>query len=404
MIKQAIALTWVNILAFRHRLVGSMISILSIACVSAVMLSVLTMTDGMVKTMARSGLDNTLLVMRAGASSELQSVMFPTEVNILANHPAIARDSKGKSIVAAEMFVSADYRGVARESNAAIKEEQGVGQSLALRGISQNTFKFRPNFHLVRGTSFTTGRKQVIVGQAIARRLPEIQVGKTLVLGNSQWQVMGIFSDNNSVFESEIWADIGMVQSDYQRGNSIQSVRLALSESAELKVLKAEWAEDPRLNIRVMKEKRFFAEQAGKLTRLIRWIGMPVALIMALGALVAALNTMYGAIAGRSKEIATQKAIGFAAFAIFTAVISEALLLAFLGAALGIVPLYLVFDGWTAATQNAASLSQMMFNFDISLGLIVQTLALSVLIGLIGGLLPAIKATRLPVTLALRDN
>ena len=153
-----------------------------------------------------------------------------------------------------------------------------------------------------------------------------------------------------------------------------------------------------------MFEKEFFASQAENLTRLIRWVGFPVAFIMALGAMIAALNTMYATIASRSKEIATHKAIGFSPFAISFSILSEALLIALVGALLGILPLYLIFDGWTASTQDANNLSQMMFNFELSMGLIAQTLLFSISIGLLGGILPAIKAMRMPVTVALRDN
>lgn len=238
--------------------------------------------------------------------------------------------------------------------------------------------------------------------------MPELTIGKTITLGDSQWLISGIFSDNNSVFESEFWADIGILQSDYRRGNTVQSVRLALKETVNIQSvveqLNNEWQIDPRLNVRLVLEKAFFAAQGQKLSRLIRWIGLPIALIMALGAMIAALNTMYAAIASRSKEIATHKAIGFSPVAIASSIISEAILLASIGGLLGILPLYFIFDDWTASTQNSSNMSQMMFNFDISPALMGQTLLLAIAIGLIGGLLPAIKAMKLPVTVALRDN
>ncbi len=395
-VKQAQALTVINFKSFPQRFAASLVSILSIGCVAAVILSVLAMTEGMMKTLAQSGLDNTVLIMRAGAVSELQSVMFPAEMNILANNSKVIRDAEGQAQVSAEMFVNA-------EVNFTDTSGQQVSKSLALRGISATTMKFRPNFKLVSGQLFTTGVRQLLIGQAIARRMPELSVGENITLGGAQWQISGIFSDDNSVFESELWADIGMVQSDYQRGNTIQSVRLALNNIDDLVSLEKEWQDDPRLNIRVITEKQFFAEQGESLTRLIRWLGFPVALVMALGAMVAALNTMYAAIASRSKEIATHKAIGFSPFAISTSILCEAVLIALVGGVSGILPLYLVFDGWTAATQNANSLSQMMFNFDINLKLIAQSMALALLIGLLGGLLPAFKAMRLSVTEALRD-
>ena len=204
-------------------------------------------------------------------------------------------------------------------------------------------------------------------------------------------------------FESELWADIGMIQSDYKRGNTLQSVRLALKANTDIVALNKLWQDDPRLNVRIMIEKEFFAAQAENLTRLIRWIGFPVAFMMAFGAMIAALNTMYATIASRSKEIATHKAIGFSPFAISFSILTEALLIAFVGALLGILPLYFIFDGFTAATQNANNLSQMMFNFDLTISLMAQALLFSIVIGLLGGIMPALKAMRLPVTVALRD-
>ena len=399
-IKQAKALTVINFKSFPQRFVASMVSILSIACVAAVILSVLAMTEGMIKTLQRTGLDNTVLVMRAGATSELQSVMFPAEVNILANNQKIIKDEQGLAQVSAEMFVNAEVSYISNVDNVAQETETN---SLALRGISNATQQFRPNFILVKGEMFATGVRQLIIGQAIARKMPALTVGKMITLGGAQWQISGIFSDGNSVFESELWADIGMVQSDYRRGNTIQSIRLALKKINDLPALEKEWQEDPRLNIRVQTEKEFFADQASNLTRLIRWLGFPIAIVMALGAIVAALNTMYAAIASRSKEIATHKAIGFSPFAISMSILCEALLIAFVGGLFGILPLYFAFDGWTAATQNGSNLSQMMFNFDITLLLIIKTMSLALFIGLFGGLLPAVKAMRLPVTEALRD-
>ncbi len=396
-INQALALSIINVKSFPHRINNYLVSIISIACVAAVILTVLTMTQGMIKTLAQSGHHNTLLVMRSGAVSELQSVMFPSEVNLLANHQQILRDKDNRPLYSAEMFVNAELSSQSNEHVPAKIEK------LALRGISENTFYFRPDFKIVSGKKFKTGIRQLIIGQAISRRMPELMVGKTIKLGGTKWLISGVFSDNNSVFESEIWADLGMVQSDYQRGNSIQSLRLAIKEGTDIANLNQEWQIDPRLNVRTELEQVFFANQGKNLTRLIRWVGFPVAIIMALGAIIAALNTMYSAIASRSKEIATHKAIGFSPFAILFSIISEALLIALIATMLAITPLYILFDGWTASTQNAATLSQLMFNFDISFTLICQTIALSSLIGFLGGLLPAIKAMTLPITVAIRD-
>jgi len=406
--KQARVLTLANLKSFPKRIMSSTISILSIACVTAVMLSILTMTQGMMKTLEQTGLDNTLLVMRAGAVSELQSVMFPMEVNILKNHQEVQRDRNGQAIVSAEMFVNTEYKKAHKKEH---RKESGTTQfsdiasveSIALRGINNSTFAFRPHFKLIEGKKFKTGVKELIVGQAIVRRMPELKVGATINLGNSLWTISGIFSDNNSIFESELWADIKVVQNDYQRGSSVQSIRLAMKPDSNIEQLKAEWQADPRLNIRILNEKQFFADQGENLTRLIRWIGFPVAAVMAFGAIVAALNTMYATINSRRKEIATHKAMGFSPLSISSAIISEALLIALAGAILGMLPLYLLFDGWTAATKDSNSLSQMMFNFEITTALLSKTLLFSLVIGLIGGLLPALKAIQLSVVSGLRE-
>ena len=282
--------------------------------------------------------------MRAGAVSELQSVMFPMEVKLLANHAQVIKkyneNNSSQALYSAEMFVNAE---LTRTGSSYTKSNTGqTVEKLALRGISTNTYHFRPNFQMVTGEKFRTGVRQVIIGQAIARRMPELVVGTKITLGGTSWMISGIFSDNNSVFESELWADIGMLQSDYQRGNTVQSIRLALKADTNIQALNEEWQADPRLNVRLMLEKQFFAEQGKNLTRLIRWIGLPVAFIMAFGATIAALNTMYGVVASRSKEIATHKAIGFSPFAILCSILTEALVIAVFGALLGILPLYYI--------------------------------------------------------------
>ncbi|MFC3096081.1 FtsX-like permease family protein [Alteromonas sediminis] len=390
MIKQTLSLAIIGLKSNVRRVAMSLICIISIAIVSTVFLGLLALSDGMQKTMMQSGTDNTLLVMRQGASTELQSVLFPAEVNLLANNAAIIRDKDNRPQISAELFVSAEY-----------KFEDGAAKSLSLRGIGAHTYSFRPNFALLTGEHFTPGLRQVLVGQAIAQKYPEIQVGKKIMLGNSEWLVTGIFADNNSVFESEIWADLNVVQSEYQRGSSIQSVRLALKPEANLLQLIETWQADPRLSVRAILEKDFFDAQRQGLTRLIRWIGYPVTFIMAIGAVVSALNTMFSIITSRQREIATQKAIGFTPAAISIALIIEATILALLGALSGIVPMYLLLDGFTAATKNAASLSQLVFNFSITPQLMLKTLGVSMLIGVVGGMLPAFKVMRSSVVSAL---
>ena len=395
--RQLVALCGITLLSLPQRMAGSFVAIFSIACVTAVLLTVLTLIHGMNKIMEKSGWDSTLIAMRAGSSSELQSVLFPVEVNTMLNHPEIIRDEHSRPLYSAEMFVNAvtmlpDVNG------------ERSSLSLALRGVSGGAGQMRPHFKLVTGRYFKPGLREVIVGQGVARKHPQLEVGKTIKLGGSEWLVAGIFADNYSVFESEVWADLNTVQNDYQRGSSIQSVRIAFAGDVDIEQVRQQWLDDPRLNVRVVSENAYFAQQSENITRLMRWLGIPLALIMALGAVVAALNTMYSAIAGRSKEIAVHKAIGFHPSAIALSVVFESILLAIIGGIIGILPLYIGLNDVTAATNNAANLSQIMFNFSISPLLMVQALLLAVAIGLLGGILPAIHAIRIPVSLAIRGD
>jgi putative ABC transport system permease protein len=392
-LNQVFKLCSITLRSLPHRVVASFVAIFSIACVTAVLLSVLTLINGMNKTMEQSGLDNTLLVMRAGSISELQSVLFPIEVNIMLNHPKALRDEQDRAIYSSEMFVNAETQLPGSEETL----------SLALRGVSAGAANMRPDFKIEQGSYFQSGLRQVVIGQGIARKHPQLGVGDTIKLGGSQWQIAGIFSDNLSVFESEIWADLSTVQNDYQRGNSIQSVRIAFADDVDIAQLQQQWDADPRLNVRVITEALFFAQQSENVTRLMRWLGIPLALVMALGAIVAAINTMYSAIASRSTEIAVQKAMGFASIPIASSVVFESILLALIGGLLGVLPLYFGLNDMTTATNNAANLSQIMFNFTISADLVGQALAIAIVIGLVGGILPAIHAVRIPVTQALRS-
>lgn len=396
-IRQVVKLCSITLLSLPQRLVGSFVAIFSIACVTAVLLTVLALIHGMNKTMEKSGWDSTLIAMRAGSSSELQSVLFPVEVNNMLNHPKVVRDENDRPLFSSEMFVNAEaiLPGIIGDRSSL---------SLALRGVSGGAGQMRPHFKLISGRHFEPGLREVIIGRGIARKYPGLEVGKIIKLGGSEWLVAGIFADNYSVFESEVWADLNTVQNDYQRGNSIQSVRIAFAEDVDIEKVRQQWKDDPRLNVRVISENAYFAQQSESITRLMRWLGMPLALIMAMGAVVTALNTMYSAIAGRSKEIAVHKAIGFNPGSIALSVVFESIMLAMIGGVIGILPLYFGLNGVTAATNNAANLSQIMFNFTISPLLMLQAFLIAVIIGLLGGILPAIHAIRIPVSLAIRGD
>lgn len=397
--QQSLTLIRVNQAALWVRVSQSLSSILGIAFASALFLSLTCFIQSMEQTLANSGQANSILVMRQGASAELLSVIFPMEIKILANHENIEKDQNNQPIVAPEMLVTSQYQRVEQVSEQS--SEQGK-QAVSLRGISSHSTRFRPNFKLTKGNMFTTGLTEIIVGQAFINKNPTLDIGSKLLLGDTLWTITGIFSDNHSQYDSELWADITVLQSLFKRGNSVQSVRLLAKTGSSLDLLKQQWQQDPRLNIQAQWEQDYFAKQSERLTQLVRWIGFPLILMMAIGTCIAAINNMYANIDARIGEIATHKALGFNSTAIALAIIVESIQLALVGGTFGIIPVYFGLNEFTASTENAANMSQLMFQLQVTLPSLINTLLVTLVIGLIGGLLPAIKALRMPVVLGLK--
>src|SRR5205823_714192 len=232
---------------------------------------------------------------------------------------------------------------------------------------------------------------------------PGIALGSTVSFGATRWTVVGVFEAGGSVFESEIWADLNVVQSLFNRNNIVQTVRARLTGPAALNELKSYSDNDPRLKLDVKSEAAYFAEQASQTSDLIQKLGWPLAIAMALGAVAGALNTMYSSVAARATEIATLRAIGFGGFPAFVGTLAESLLLAVIGGLLGAATTYLIFDGVTASTLGG-NFTQVVFDFKLSPRLIAEGVVLALIVGLIGGLFPALRAARLPIVEGLYAN
>jgi len=279
----------------------------------------------------------------------------------------------------------------------------GTDANVPLRGLSPVALKVRPQVRITEGRMFRTGTSEIVVGRAASQQFSGVSVGSTVRSGKTSWQVVGIFDADGSVAESELWCDARVLQSAYARGNSYQSVYLRLEGVDSLQTLKDALTTDPRLNVTIVREPDYYAQQSQVLQTVIRSIGFVIAALMGLGAIFGAVNTMYSAVASRTREIATLRALGFSAGPVVFSVLIEALLLSLIGGALGGLAAWAAFDGYQTATMNWQSFSQVAFAFAVTPDLLLRGLVYAAAMGLLGGLLPAIRAARLPVVSALRQ-
>ena len=391
-LRQIAGVTVMNLRAVPQRAAASAVAVIGIAGVVLIIVAVLSVAQGFRRTLELGGSDRVAIVLRGNSTAEMESLFSEEQVQIIEQEPGIARAAHGP-IVSAELFTSVDQP----------ERSSGAPANAPLRGIEPAGALTREHFSLIAGRMFTPGRDEVIVGRQAARTLSGLSVGSTARWGNIDWRVVGEFADAGSVAESEVWTDARVLQAAYSRGDSFQTVRVLLPSSAAFTAFKSELTHDPRLDVSVYTERQFYAEQARMIATVVRGAGSVLALLMGVGAVFGALNTMYSAVAARSTEIATLRALGFGASAVVVSVLAEGLLLALLGGALGAACAYLAFDGFEASTLNYASFSQVSFAFAVTPLLMAGGLGYALLLGFIGGLFPAIHAARLPIVEGLRE-
>ncbi len=389
---QIIAVTMLNLKSLPQRLAPSLVSIAGVAAVVMVFAAVLSMAKGFEKTMQAAGSDSTAIVLRSGVSSELSSGISSEQVNIISNAPGVLRDGD-KAVLSAELYVLVDLE----------KKSTSDSANVPLRGVQLEAFDVRDNVTMVEGRKFEPGKNEFVVGRAAQQEFKGLDVGNTIQFGLTQWQVVGVFEADGSVSESELWADVRTVQGAYRRGNSFQSVRVKLESGEGLEELRQTLLDDPRIDPDVYSEKVYYSDQAEPLARFIRIVGYPLTIIMAIGAIFGALNTMYSSVAARGKEIATLRSLGFRPLPVMISTLVESTVLAFIGGILGGGLAYVIFNGYRVSTLNGASFSQVIFDFAVTPDLLIQGLVAALAIGFFGGLLPAIRAVRIPVNQALRE-
>jgi len=389
-LNQVAAVTSINLRSIMQRRWLSLSTVIAIALVVMVLLAFLAMANGFQKTIAGSGADDIAMVLRGGSQAEINSTVSRDQVRLIEDGPGIARGADGKPLISSELYLVVD----------GLKRTTRTKANLPLRGIGEQGAALRKNVTITSGRMFNRGSNEIVVGKALQREFEGFEIGNTAAFGATRWTVVGVFEAGGSVFESEIWADLPVVQSLFKRNNYFQTVRARLTSAAALNELKAYNDNDPRLKLDVKSENTYFAEQASQTSDLIQKLGWPLAIAMAFGALAGALNTMYSSVAARATEIATLRAIGFGGFPAFVGTLAESLLLAAIGGLLGAAGTWLIFDGISASTLGA-NFTQVVFDFKLSPLLIVEGVGLALVVGLIGGLFPALRAARLPIVTGL---
>ena len=392
-IAQTAAVMSLNLRTIPARLGSSSVAVVGIAGVVIVFVSVLSIGAGFASAMRGSGSAARALVMRSGADSEMTSGLGGPDVDIIKQGPGIRRD--GRTLLAsAELYLILDLPR---------KNDPDSASNVPLRGIEPTAMGVRPEVSLIEGRMLEFGTNEVIVGRGASHEFADLEVGNTFRSGRNAWHVVGIFEGDGGVAESEVWADAKAVQGAYQRGNSYQIVLASLDTAASYDTFKDWLTSNPQLNVQIRHENEYYEEQSRAMTSLITTIGYGIAVLMGIGAIFGAILTMYTAVASRSREIATLRALGFNAWSVVVSVLGESLALGALGGAIGGAAAYVAFNGYRAATMNWQTFSQVAFAFQVTPQLLVTGLVYALAMGLVGGLLPAVRAARLPISSALRE-
>ncbi len=389
---QIAAVSLLNLRSLRQRAASSGVAVVGIAGVVIVFVAVLSIAEGFRRTLVTAGSDDTAIVLRSGSDTELTSGLGLEETRIIADAPGVLRQATGP-VASAELLVLVDLN----------KKGMDTPANVPMRGVQPAAFEVRGEVRLVEGRMFETGRSEVIAGRAAARQFEGLEIGRTLRWGEAAWTVVGIFEANGTVAESELWADAGVVQPAYRRGTSFQAVYAKLESPGAFNRFKDALTADPRLEVKVTRETEYYAQQSQQLSRLIRTLGYLIAILMGIGAVFGAINTMYTAVASRTREIATLRALGFGAGPVVLSVLTEAMALAFLGGSIGGLLAWAGFNGYQTATINWQTFTQIAFAFAVTPSLLVQGVAYALVMGFFGGMLPALRAARLPVVTALRE-
>jgi len=389
---QIAAITSMNLRNVSQRMTSSVVALVGIAGVVMVLIGVLSISAGFRAVLTLSGARDVAIVLRSGATDEMGSGLSQEQTRIIADSKDLARDAQG-TIASPELYVIVDIP-LKRTVTAA---------NVPLRGVGPQAPQLRQHFRIVEGRNFTPGTFEIIVGRGASEQFAGLTVGNKLRWGTTDWTVVGIFEDRGSVAESEVWTDATVLQGAYNRGTTYQSMRVKLTSPEAFQSFKDSLMKDPRLSVRMFTERDYYERQSRTLIALVSTIGATIAVLMGLGAVFAALNTMYSAVSTRTREIATLRALGFSSAPVVISVLAEALLIGLAGGVIGALIAYLAFNGVRASTMNFTTFSQITFAFTVTPMVLVLGVVYALILGFIGGLLPGLRAARLPITTGLRE-
>jgi putative ABC transport system permease protein len=382
-----------NVRSVRARWTSAIVAVLGIAGTVGVFIAMLSLARGFRATLVASGSADNAIVLRAGATSEMMSGVALDQVKILQDAPGVARGTDGSPSITSEVVVVAPFP----------LKSTGTDANVQVRGVSANVLTIRRNAKIVQGRMFQPGLAELVVGRNANTTYNGLTVGNTVDFGGGHWKVVGVFDAGGSAFDSEVWCDARVLDDVYKRPTNVfQSATVHLTSPGALQQFKDYVTADPRLSVDVTREIDYYAKQSNRMTTLINILGGLVASVMAIGAIFGALNTMYSAVSERGREIATMRALGFGAVAVVFSFLIEAFLISFVGGAIGCLAV-LPLNGLTTATMNWQTFSNMAFAFKVTSGLLVGGIIFALVMGLLGGLPPALRAAARPVAIALRE-
>ncbi len=390
MLKQIVEVAVMNLRSVPQRLGLSLVILVGIAGVVGVFTALFAMSRGIEATFAASGDPRNAMVLRGGSQAELNSSVSLETFQIAERIAGVRRDESGAPLASGELIVITELP----------RKGDTLGANVTLRGVTAAAFPLRPNLKIVEGVKFTPGLQELIVGRGAATQFEGLEVGRSVRLRGADWSIVGVFESGDS-FDSEIWTDAATAQTAWGRNNLFSTILVGLETPDTLDAFTAALKLDPRVNVEVKRQVDYYTDQTRQTTRNIRVLGIFVAIIMGLGAMFAALNTMYAAVSARTREIATLRAIGFSGFAVVTSVMIEAMLLALAGGLIGALLAFILFNGMTVSTLGGG-FTQLVFQFRVTPDLVGTGAIIALAIGFLGGLFPAVRAARMPVTTALR--
>lgn len=381
-----------NIRSIRARWTSTVVAVLGIAGTVGVFVAVLSLARGFKATMVGSGSPDNALVMRAGSPSEMMGGITLESIKVIQDAPGIARGPNGP-------LITQEVVGVVPVPLIS----SGTDANVQIRGVSPNVLEIRKFVKIEQGRMFNPGVSEIVVGKNASKTYSGLTIGNKIDMAGGRWQVAGVFDAGGSAFDSEIWCDSHVLNDILKRPSNIfQSATVHLVSTGSFNKLKDSLTSDPRLNVDVTREIDYYEKQSTTLTALIKVLGGFVAAIMAIGAVFGALNTMYSAVSERGREIATMRAVGFSTWNVILSFLFEALLISLVGGILGCLAV-LPLNGWTTSTMNFQTFSNVAFAFKITFDLLLMGVAFALVMGVLGGMLPAIRAAIRPVAVALRE-